>query len=205
MERQHPIRGIRFIHKALRRHTDLIEELAEEELDLEEEIHDLMDRVDALARQLRLHTRSEEIGLFPALEARVPNVSATYLFDHAEEERLLERLANALAELLQAGAEPAGPLARARRTSVALAEHVHLHIRKEHKHVLPLVEQHFSDAEQREMIARMLATIPVDQQMAMIAWVFDTLDDGERREFGTVMKQALPEHDWRALADRIGL
>lgn len=172
-----PVRGIRFIHQAIAREVADLERLA-----------DAGDR-DAVAARLpffkkvlHLHATGEEQGLFPDLAAQVPDVPATYVLDHREEDELIAAVERALPE--------GGP--RLARAVAILREHLRLHIRKEEELLVPLVERLFSPAEQGVHVGRMMSAFSPADLAQVLPWLVTWLDPEERRAYVAIVERAMP-------------
>src|SRR5262245_54102184 len=85
----HAISGIRFIHNAIKSAVLEIEPAAER-VSSTELAATLAGCVEALAREVHLHTSGEEAGIYSLLDERATNVGVHYLFDHVEEEALFK-------------------------------------------------------------------------------------------------------------------
>lgn len=72
-----PVRGVRFIHRAILAEVRKVEDLA-----LEGDFQAAARRLPFLEKVLHLHNTGEEVGLFPDLDARMPEVVPAYPFDH---------------------------------------------------------------------------------------------------------------------------
>lgn len=87
--------------------------------------------------------------MYPALDAKVRNVTSAYSVEHEDEERLFEQLSALLSSaLLQDGKKRAATL----RQLECKIEEVHLtlrkHLAKEEEQLFPLLLKHFTFAEQ---------------------------------------------------------
>jgi hypothetical protein len=172
-----PIDMIRFVHTAISLEVDSIE-LACAEASTAADATALAERVALLARVVTGHTNAEEQSVFPALDERAPHVSATYLFDHADERELFETFASAARD---AASTPDAPhLARLGRLGVALTEHLVPHIRKENELVLPLVAKLFSPPEQVGIVQKLLGAIPPPEMLVAAGWMAGKLPADDR-------------------------
>lgn len=173
-----PARGIRFIHEAISRELALFERLAAGGATGE-----LAARLPFFERVLYLHTNSEEQSVFLDVSEKAPDVPASYILDHREDERQMA----ALKAALEAGGGP--PLVRA--VSV-LREHVSLHIRKEEELLVPLIERHYDVAEQGAMVGRMMSTFSPEDMAAIVPWLITWLDPADRRAYVRAVERGVP-------------
>src|SRR5262245_5451438 len=143
-----PIDALRFAHTAIER----------ELLDLEKavtsaasaaDVEPLGERFAFLEKFCDGHTRGEEIGLFPELDAKLPKFSATYLFDHGDERAAFSRIHG---ELARCGKGEEAALGVLRVEVMKLADHVCRHIRKENELIVPLCHELFSVPEQAAIV-----------------------------------------------------
>ena len=98
--------------------------------------------------------------VYPALDAKVRNVTSAYSVEHEDEERLLEQLSALLSiALCQDGKERAATL----RQLECKIEEVHTtlrkHLAKEEEQLFPLLLKHFSFAEQVGHLATQVALL----------------------------------------------
>ncbi len=105
------------------------------------------------------HARGEERALYPAVDplvARYGRASATMSIDHEYIERYIREI-EAAARAIADASEPsrAGALRRLHQLALQLAAILHLHLEKEERIYLPLVEAHLSEAEQRRLLEAM--------------------------------------------------
>ncbi|HXU82702.1 MAG TPA: hemerythrin domain-containing protein, partial [Polyangia bacterium] len=142
METETPVRGVRFIHRAILAEAGQIEAAAADGRGAA-----VAERLPFFERVLHLHNTGEEVGLFPDIDARAPDIVPAYLLDHREEKLLFANLRDACA----AG----GP--KLAQAAAACAAHLRLHIKKEEELIVPLVERLFSIPEQGAQVGKMLA------------------------------------------------
>ena len=87
--------------------------------------------------------------VYPALDAKVKNVTSAYSVEHEDEERLFEQLSALLSAALQ---QDGRELAATLRQLECKIEEVHLtlrkHLAKEEEQLFPLLLKHFTFAEQ---------------------------------------------------------
>jgi iron-sulfur cluster repair protein YtfE (RIC family) len=180
-----PIWAIRFIHKALRRHAEIVEVMCAEEPGFEE-TREIADRVAVLAKRMLAHTRGEEDVLFPAVDRHVPGASEPYRDDHREEMAILASLEAARSLLASAkSADRDEYVVALQREAGRLSEHLHDHVRREHRKLLPVVEQHLDASEQIRIMKEMNRILADGDSDAAGRWIAETLDEHEKIEFET--------------------
>lgn len=178
------IQSLRFVHTAIATEARALEARA-----LSSELDGLDEAFAWFARLSKLHTDGEEVGLFPALEERVPNSGATFLHDHDEEEALFAEILELLPRARGGDGEA---VARLRRQCIALTEHLVPHIDKENGWVLPLVEEHFTPPEQGAMVGRILSTIGPEDMARAVPWIMNRISHDQRVAYATVLSNAMP-------------
>ncbi len=160
-----------FVHGAIQREVSDIEAVAKElRWDDRAEIESLGERLDWFRTMTQRHEASEEEILFPALDRRIGFVSETYAFDHDDfENHVFDGISRARTGLAQSttSAELRGFGNEMYRESVALHEHMRLHISKENELLLPHLETEFDISEQAE-IAGAMAGMFDPQLMAQV-------------------------------------
>ena len=97
--------------------------------------------------------------VYPALDAKVKNVTSAYSVEHEDEERLFEQLSALLSiAVRQDGRQRAATL----RQLECKIEEVHTtlrkHLAKEEEQLFPLLLKHFTFAEQVDFLAAVLDT-----------------------------------------------
>lgn len=179
---QGPINNLRFVHTAILRESDRIDDAAAAATGADD-LSALADDVEFFEDLVLLHTQGEEIGLFPVLAELAPHIDETYLFDHEDERATFAALREAIA---------AGDVTAARRAAVVLRQHAHSHIEKENTLILPFVDEHVAAPEQGAMVGKILSTIPPEKMSAAVPWVIDRIpvDDAER--YVTALEAAMP-------------
>ncbi len=175
-----PVRGIQFIHSAIR--SEVVA-LADEAWSDAGPKADWADRVDMLAQVIRLHTNAEEVSIFADLEARLPSSTPTYLHDHREESALL----SALVEAARRRDVPA-----VRRVVAQLDSHVRMHIAKEEELVIPLLERTFTIPELAASAGKMMASFPPKELARVLPWMFVRLSPEQRVAYVEMMRKAMP-------------
>jgi len=184
-----PINALRFVHTAIQVEAEQLEEACRV-ASSPAAAGELAPRFAFLAEVIDYHTSGEEIGLFPALVERAPRIADTYLFDHEEEETLLKEINGLVTACAAGGSEE--DLTRLRRQSVALAEHITSHIRKENELILPAVEDQFTPPEQGAMVGKILSAIPQEKMALAVPWVVERQSPEVAEAYVRSLMMAMP-------------
>jgi hypothetical protein len=179
-----PVRGIRFIHEAINREAAELERLASRA-----ETSAVGARLPFFKRVLHLHTAGEETSMFADLATRSPDVPASYILDHREEDELFAAVERSVPE--------GGPSLL--RATIALREHLRLHIRKEEELLIPLIERLFTPEEQGAQLGRMMASFTPADMGAVLPWLLTWLDASDRRAYLGMVERAAPPERFAAL------
>jgi hypothetical protein len=172
-----PVRGVRFIHRAILVEAGQIEALAAEGRGPA-----VAERLPFFERVLHLHNTGEEVGLFPDIDAKAPDIVPAYLLDHREEKVLFANL--------RAACTAGGPnLAQA---AAAFAAHLRLHIKKEEELIVPLVERLFSIPEQGAQVGKMLAQFTPADMGQLLPWLVTALEVDDRRAYLGLLERVMP-------------
>jgi zinc finger protein-like protein len=111
--------------------------------------------------------------MYPALEAKVKNVTTQYSIEHEDEEHLLGELSHLLTNAINQSL-PESRTATLREFS-RKAEAVHTtlakHLGKEEEQLVPLLLSHFSHKEQAELVAQFLCSIPLTAVQPVLKWL----------------------------------
>jgi hypothetical protein len=183
-----PINSLRFVHAAILTESDRIDAAASAATSS----HDLTAIADDVAffeDLVLLHTRGEELGMFPVLAELAPHIDETYLFDHEDERATFAALR---------GAIDAGDVTAAQRAAVVLREHAHSHIEKENTLILPFVDEHLAPPEQGAMLGKILSTIPPEKMAAVVPWIINRISHDDAEKYVTVLAGALPPEAFAA-------
>jgi hemerythrin-like domain-containing protein len=144
---------------------------------------------------VKVHEKTEEEVLFPALNARFSFVAESYAFDHDDfEPNVFVGLAEAMHGLQHAAAtSDRRDLANLLyRQSVALHEHMRLHISKENELLLPKVESEFDVDEQVRLAGAMAGLIQPAMMGDIVAWVYRGQTAEDREGMLRFLIQVLP-------------
>jgi hypothetical protein len=187
-----PAQGIKFIHIAICREAHAIESAAAT-ADSPAELSALAERVGRFAQVNKLHTDGGEVSMYADLEQKLPHVRAAYLHDHREDHELFtDFLARIRAAAEATSATRAGLLAKMRRQSIAVTEHLLPHVHKEDTLITPLVLEHFSPAEQGAQIGRMMGGFPPEIMARTMPWMIAHLDPADRVGYVAMIQKVQP-------------
>ena len=157
-----PIDALRFVHTSIVRESERIDQVLAQ-ASTAEDLVAIADDVALFEELVQLHTRGEELGLFPVLAEAAPHIDETYLFDHDEERATFAALREAIA---------GNDLDAARRAAVVLRQDARSHVEKENTFILPLVVELFTP-EQGAMLGQILSTIPTERMPAVVPWIIE--------------------------------
>ncbi len=191
-----------YVHDAILREVQKFEEEAKElNRDSVEEVTAFADRMSWFNKMIKVHEQAEEEVLFPALDARHPFVAETYAFDHDDSDaHVFSGIDQALTGLRR---EENGSRKvhgeRLWRQSVALNEHMRLHIAKENELLLPKVETEFDLSEQAGLAGAMAGMIEPPLMAEMVGWMYRGQTDQDREGMVRFLMQILPSEPLTAL------
>jgi hemerythrin-like domain-containing protein len=171
--------GLLFIHKAIMREAHEIEHAVARM----EDPAAVLKKLTFFEEIAHHHTDGEEEFFFPELEKKLPKVAVTYVFDHKDEKKLFATLKDAIGK----AADDVHASHMARRTAIALVEHLDGHIRKENELVVPLIEELFTPEEHAAMVMKIQSKIPPQMMATVLPWLVNHLDPGERVELLSLM------------------
>ncbi|WIA41165.1 hypothetical protein OEZ86_004781 [Tetradesmus obliquus] len=167
---------------------------ASSEQDLVHRLLHLKERYHFLEQVYKYHSSVEDEVVYPALDTKVKNVTSAYSVEHQDEEYLFEHLASLLASALaQDGAERAATV----RKLICKIEEIHTtlrkHLAKEEAQLLPLLLQHFSHAEQAELVAQFLYCIPLDTVERVLSWLKPMVPQEELQALMGHLRDVIPD------------
>ena len=158
-------------------------------------VGELVARWTFLIATYRAHVAAEDEVVLPAVAARVSNVAHAYELEHEAEDELFESITAALDEANRSGetlcatatasGEPSSEHVRARerlRAAVQRAARIahatktvlQQHLAKEAAHLVPLLNDNFTQEEQADLVERFIASVP-------LGWVGPVLERGPTR------------------------
>ena len=200
-----PFNGMRYAHKAIRAEADWLEKAAWEiGSAAEEQTQQFAERFAFFKTILNGHWAGEEQVLFPALEAIVPQVTRPYSLDHKREQEVFASIESLVARLEGAPAGERPDLARRlNRQVIALNTAVTNHSSKEDAHIIPLVEERYSPAEQGRLAGEMVAHLPQEHMGRLIGVVMQALNTDEREDHLRIMLAKMPPQALPGLAQAV--
>ncbi|KAK9834239.1 hypothetical protein WJX84_003552, partial [Apatococcus fuscideae] len=157
-------------------------------------LHVLQNRYRFLEQVHTYHTSVEDEVVYPALECKVRNVTSAYTVEHEHEGGLFEQLTQLLALALeQKGKQRAATI----RQLDCKVEEIHTtlrkHLAKEEGQLLPLLLEHFTHAEQAELVAQFLCCIPLAAVDAFLSWLRPIVPDQEQEQLRTQVCSVIPD------------
>jgi zinc finger protein-like protein len=192
---EQPIRAFRFVHESLVRELEALEEIAAAlHPEDDREVAQLASRFQGFLDMVEDHEHFEEAELFPAIDARAPDVVGTYEIEHRACGEHLTGIGEVLSRLptVQAPAERVELARRLRRHATALNAVMGLHIAKENAHLIPLAERVLSPAEQGALLAKIGQYIPPERLLTGPAWIGVRLSPDGREDFLRTYRPILP-------------
>jgi len=162
--------------------------------------------LDWFHTMVKAHEQTEEKVLFPAITERIAYVSETYLFDHDDfEPHVFVGLSDALAGLQRAGGngdrkESADLLYR---QSVALNEHMRLHITKENELLLPKVLAEFDFDEQARLAGAMAGVVDPALMGSLVGWMYAGQSADDREGMIRFLMRILPPEPFAGLSQML--
>ncbi|HEX2173831.1 MAG TPA: hemerythrin domain-containing protein [Dehalococcoidia bacterium] len=184
-----PISGIRFIHAAIRREAEEIEALAHRP---DVDLATLAERIRFLERISEVHTSGEEEHMLTLLEEKVPRVAEAYTVDHADEDTLFDELKDLIDGFQYDAADADRRLARIRRQTIALVEHLRGHVNKEERLLVPLLNERCSIEEQIACVEGIVSHIPREDMPTLFPWIINALDEDQAAAFASLTLESLP-------------
>ena len=166
------------------------------EPDSAEKIAEFADRMSLFHGITKTHEATEEEVLFPALEARYRFVAESYEFDHDDyDAHVFGDIDRAIEGLTRADGNrerrDGGELLY--RQSVALHEHMRLHVAKENELLLPKLEAEFELAEQVELAGAMAGMLESAVMGQLVSWMYRGQAVQDREGMMRFLIQVLPE------------
>jgi zinc finger protein-like protein len=151
---------------------------------------------------VRVHEDAEEQVLFPALNQRHVYLAESYAFDHDDfEPHVFDGLDHALSGLQRAqdDGQRRESAELLYRQSVALNEHMRLHISKENELLVPKVESEFDLDEQVRIAGTMGGLFEPPMIGALVAWMYEGQDAADREGMIRFLSHSLPAEAFTGL------
>ena len=191
-----PMQMYVYIHDAILREVAELEARAKDlNRDDADEIAELTDRIAFFFSLVRKHEDTEEEVLFPALGERIPFVAETYLYDHDDfEDHVWVGINESLAVLGRANGtgERQEGAERFWRESVALHEHMRLHISKENEIFIPHFQDEFDIPEQAEIAGAMAGMVDPQMMGQFVSWIYGGQNNDDREGMIRFLQNILP-------------
>ncbi|KAA6419094.1 MAG: hypothetical protein FRX49_10834 [Trebouxia sp. A1-2] len=164
----------------------------------QEDVHDslsaLKNRYRFLEQVYKYHSSVEDEVVYPALDAKVKNVTSAYSVEHEDEERLFEQLSALLSIAVRKDGRQCASTLRQLECKV---EEVHTtlrkHLAKEEEQLFPLLLKHFTFAEQAELVAQFLCCIPLAAVEVVLAWLKPVVPEEEQAELLNHVKDVVSD------------
>lgn len=192
-----PMQMYRYVHDAILREVQSLEERAKElNRDSAEEVEALLGRIWWFHDIIKAHEHTEEQVLFPALENRYRFVAESYAFDHDDSDAVVfARIGEAGTGLRRAGGsgDRRTGAELLYRQSVALNEHLRLHITKENELLIPKLESEFDLDEQRDIAGAMAGLIDPPVMAQLVDWMYRGMTTVDREGMVRFLMVVLPE------------
>ena len=198
-----PMQMYLYVHDAILREVAYFETAARELNPVgAEEVTEFADRMSWFHEITKTHELTEEEVLFPALEARYRFVAESYVFDHDDyDAQVFGAIDRAIAGLT--GAEGTGGRwdhgELLYRQTVALHEHMRLHVAKENELLLPKLEAEFDVAEQVELAGAMAGMLEPPVMAQLVGWMYRGQPAPDREGMIRFLMQVLPEDPFVAI------
>ena len=191
-----PMQMYLYIHDAILREVADLEARAKDlNRDDAEEITQLTDRINFFFSLVRKHEDTEEEVLFPALTERIAFVAETYLYDHDDfEDHVWVGINESLAALGRSNGngERKESARRLWRESVALHEHMRLHISKENEIFIPHFQDEFDVSEQAEIAGAMAGMVEPQMMGQFVSWIYRGQANDDREGMIRFLQSILP-------------
>ncbi len=198
-----PMQMYLYVHDAiLREVADL--EVAAKELNRDDgdEIAALAERMSWFNTAAKKHELTEEEVLFPALNERIAFVAETFFYDHDDfDDHVFVGIEEAFTGLGTADGNGARKehARRLWRESVALHEHMRLHISKENELLIPHLEDEFDVEEQAEIAGAMAGLVEPELMGQLVAFMYRGQSPDDREGMIRFLGNILPDDVYAGL------
>lgn len=189
-----PLQMYLYVHDAILRQVADFEARARElNRDDTEEIAAFAHQMSWFHNMLLAHEKAEEDVLFPAMNQRHRFVAETYQFDHDDfEDHLWADMNAALTGLGNGNGDRKEQARQVYRETVALHEHMRLHISKENELLVPKLETEFDLSEQAEMAGAMAGVFDPQLMGQTVGWMYDSQSPADREGMVRFLQRILP-------------
>jgi len=189
------------IHKALRLgHCRMLPALGSLDYRDRARTAEVMAELRQLLAIGRDHLEGENREIHTALEQRVPGASAHSADDHEGHEASFEEIEQLIRVIEQADL-PQRELAGRRlyRRYAVFAAHDLEHMNVEETELLSALHDAFTDEELKAIEGRIIASVPAEKMMAVMALMAPAMNHGERVELLAKLQKAMPEQVFKGL------
>lgn len=183
-----PIFSLQFVHHAIVTELRSFEATARA-AKTAADIAALAEPLAFFAELMRFHHAGEEAAVFPLLDADDPNLSSTYLYDHAHETKALASLQE-MANTARAGQDVS--IAGFQRQIHGLVDAGIVHIEKENSLVLPWLANKFSPPQQGEIVGKVIAAIPKEKMPPLVPWIITRLSAADAEAYVRGLMAGMP-------------
>jgi hemerythrin-like domain-containing protein len=191
-----PMQMYLYVHDSILRAVAGYEDRAKHlDRDDADEVAAFAAELDWFHTMVKGHEKAEEAVLFPALQERYALVAEPYFYDHEDfEPHVFDGIDNAIGGLRRSnGSSDRREMAELLyRQSVALNEHMRLHISKENELLLPKLEAEFDLDEQARIAGTMAGMFDPAMMGALVAWMYDGQDAQDREGMVRFLQRILP-------------
>lgn len=192
--------GVHYAHKWIRSELERLEKETRQ-LATVEDARACADYLAFFHTGVSGHNAGEELVLWPALEAKVPQVTVPYALDHRADEQTFQTLLGLLAHFQAARGEgERADLARQiNREAIVLNAAISHHANKEDVQIMPLSEEHFSREEKEALSGGMVAHLPRELMARAMPTLVMALSPDEREDHLRLMMAGMPAAAFRGI------
>ena len=192
-----PLQMYLYVHDAILREVAQYEVLAKDlNRESAEEIEGFADRMTWFHKMIKAHEHTEEEVLFPALNERYQFVTESYKFDHDDfEPHVFDGIDSAITGLrrVNGNGERKDQAELLYRQSVAVNEHMRLHISKENELLVPKLEAEFDVSEQADIAGAMAGLLAPELMAEMVGWMYRGQTATDREGMIRFLMMILPD------------
>lgn len=191
-------------------HDAILREVAEFEVAAKDLNRDDADEIDRFAgrmgwfhKMVKAHEHAEEEVLFPSLNGRFRFVAESYEFDHDDfEPHVFDGIDSAIAGLrrVSSSGERRDHAGFLYRQSIALNEHMRLHISKENALLVPKLEAEFDLSEQADIAGAMAGLVEPELMAEMVSWMYRGQTAADREGMIRFLIMILPDEAFTGMS-----
>jgi len=200
-----PMRGIRFIHKAIRTEIDELEGVTQRlAMGGEEELAGIARRFEFLEKVVHGHAEGEEAAWFPTLDQKAPLASRPFILDHESDRETFHRIDGLLDQIAATGDESVRRERALRlfRETVALNTSLSSHVGKEEALLVPITEERFTFEEQGTIVGNSIQHFPPELVLDIVPWMLGALTPDEQEADLRMMMASAPPQAFQAIIQR---